>query len=389
MTVKIKVNSLSKIFGSHPEKYLPHLKEHQTKEEFYQKTGQTIGAHDVSFDVKEGELFVIMGLSGSGKSTLIRCINLLNEPTAGQIFIDDEEITAYNQHELKALRQNKIAMVFQNFGLFSHLTVAENISYGLEIRKLPKKEQAEIVQNNIDSVGLKGSENKYPDELSGGMQQRVGLVRALANNPDILLMDEPFSALDPLIRRDMQQELLELQKNLKKTIIFITHDVNEAFKLANRVAVMKDGKIEQIGTPLDILKHPSNSYIEAFMKDIDRLKFMIASQIMESPEHDLQLDEDVDLIIDAMRERGASHQFVVSKEREIQGVLSLADALEAQEDTKNVESLLQQDYCTASPDMFIQDLVEDAVTSSYPIAVVENNKLVGMVSSEKILESLV
>lgn len=213
MTIKVEISSLSKIYGSHSAKHIHLLKENVSKEVFYEKTGHTIGVDNVSFQVEEGEIFVIMGLSGSGKSTLIRCLNLLHEPTAGSILVDGEDITKYNTRELKEFRQNKVAMVFQHFGLFSHRTVAENVGYELEIRKVSTKEQTRMIQRSIESVGLKGWEDKYPDELSGGMQQRVGLARALANDPDILLMDEPFSALDPLIRREMQQELLELQKN--------------------------------------------------------------------------------------------------------------------------------------------------------------------------------
>src|SRR5690625_156904 len=245
-TSKIKLEHVSKIFGPNPTSIIPLIKEGKTKEEILEETNHTVGVYDASIDIQKGEVFVVMGLSGSGKSTLIRCFNLLNKPTTGSVYIDGEDITKVGNEGLKKVRQEKIAMVFQHFGLFTHRTVLENVEYGLEIRQIDKEERRAIAQENIEIVGLKGYEDKYPDELSGGMQQRVGLARALANDPDILLMDEPFSALDPLIRREMQSELLDIQERLQKTIIFITHDVNEAFKLGDRVAVMKDGHVVQI-----------------------------------------------------------------------------------------------------------------------------------------------
>ncbi|RDW17553.1 ABC transporter ATP-binding protein [Oceanobacillus arenosus] len=389
MTSKLKMKNVSKIFGSHPTKNLHQLETGLSKEEFFKKTGHTVGVRNVSFEVEEGELFVIMGLSGSGKSTLIRCINLLNEPTAGSILVDGEDITKYNSRELQEFRQNKIAMVFQNFGLFSHRTVSENVGYGLEIRKVPSKEQEEIIQRSIEAVGLKGWEDKYPDELSGGMQQRVGLARALANDPDILLMDEPFSALDPLNRREMQLELLELQRKLKKTIIFITHDVNEAFKLGNRVAVMKDGQFEQISTPLDILKNPANTYIQAFIKDIDRSKIIQAGHIMMEPNANVYVEDSMRIIIDKLQINGLATSYVINQEKEVQGIISLDDALVALETGKEMKHIMKDDYDSVAPNVYIQDLLEQTINSRYPLAIVLNDKLVGVLPREKILASLV
>jgi len=283
MSVKIKVDHLTKIFGKRPKEILKKIKNNQSKDKIFKETGHTIGVKDASFTVNEGEIFVIMGLSGSGKSTLIRCLNLINEPTAGDIYVDDENIVKYDKHKLREFRQTKATMVFQNFGLLNHRTVLGNVEYGLEVKGVSPEERKKIAIDTINSVGLSGWEDKYIAELSGGMQQRVGLARALANNPDILLMDEPFSALDPLIRRDMQLELLDIQSKLKKTIVFITHDVNEAFKLGDRVAVMKDAEIVQIGVPEDILNNPSNAYIEDFVRDIDRSKVLQAKHIMFKP----------------------------------------------------------------------------------------------------------
>ena len=248
-TKKIEVNNLVKIFGSKPKLALKKLQQGWSKEKILKHTGQTVGVNNASFSVNEGEFFVIMGLSGSGKSTLIRCLNLLNIPDSGEIIVDGENIVKYDKNTLREFRQKKVAMVFQNFGLFTHRSVLGNVEYGLEIRNIDKDKRQKIALDALESVGLKGWEDKNPSELSGGMQQRVGLARALANNPDILLMDEPFSALDPLIRKDMQLELLEIQSKLKKTIIFITHDINEAFRLGDRVAVMKDGRIVQKRNP--------------------------------------------------------------------------------------------------------------------------------------------
>ena len=283
MTVKLKLENVSKIFGPRPKKIIPMVENGVAKEEILAKTGHTVGVYNASMEIMKGETFVIMGLSGSGKSTLIRCLNLLNRPTSGAIYVDGENVVDYNKTQLKYYRQKKIAMVFQHFGLFSHRTVLENIEYGLEIRGMSKAERLAIAQKHLETVGLKGYENQFPDELSGGMRQRVGIARALANDPDILLMDEPFSALDPLIRREMQLELLDIQNRLQKTIIFITHDVNEAFKIGDRVAVMKNGKVEQIGTPEEILDKPASNYISEFIRDIDRSKILQAEHIMTKP----------------------------------------------------------------------------------------------------------
>ena len=271
---KIKVENLTKVFGKNPKETLKLLELGMNKSEIQKKTGTTVGIDNASFEIKEGEVFVIMGLSGSGKSTLIRCLNLLNKPTAGNIYVDGENIVQYDKKQLKEFRQNKIAMVFQHFGLFNHRSVVQNVEFGLEVKKVPKLDRYKTAMDTLKAVGLEGWEDSKIGQLSGGMKQRVGLARALANDPEILLMDEPFSALDPLIRREMHEELLDIQSEVKKTIVFITHDVNEAFKLGDRVAVMKDGRVVQIGYPEDILNNPSNAYIEDFVRDIDRAKVL-------------------------------------------------------------------------------------------------------------------
>ena len=390
MLEKIIVKNLTKIFGPRPKLALERLRKGWTKKQIMEKTGQTIGINNVSFSVNEGEIFVIIGLSGSGKSTLIRCLNLLNQPTSGEIIVDGENIVAYDQEQLRKFRQEKIAMVFQQFGLFTHRTVLGNVEYGLEIKKIDKQERREIALKAIKEVGLKGWEDKMPHELSGGMQQRVGLARALANDPDILLMDEPFSALDPLIRRDMQSELLDLQSKLKKTIVFITHDINEAFKLGDRVAVMRGGSIVQIGTPEEILNNPSNEYIEDFVKDIDRTKVVQAKDIMQRANALVSLKDGVRVAIREMQANGISSVFVVDKQRKIQGIVTIDDCIKAAKKGKSsLAEILKQDYYTIKEDVYIEELIDKGVKTKYPMVVVnDENKLLGIIVRTSILTGL-
>jgi len=387
--VKIKVENLTKIFGRTPRTVLKKLQEGISKEKLLAETGHTIGVNNVSFDVHEGETFVIMGLSGSGKSTLIRCLNLLNRPTAGKIYVDGENITAYNKAALKQYRKDKVAMVFQHFGLFTHRTVINNIEYGLEVKGIPKKERNEIAAGILSTVGLQGWEDKYPNELSGGMQQRVGLARALANDPDILLMDEPFSALDPLIRRDMQFELIEIQAKLKKTIVFITHDINEAFKLGDRVAVMKDGNIEQIDTPENILTSPASEYIKEFVKDIDRTRVLQAQHIMFTPSALVTPRDGLKVAVKEMQKNGISSLFAVNNARILQGLVTIDDAIRAINENLTLENILNHEYHTTGPETYVKDLIPLASESKYPIAVVnEDNKLLGIIVRVSVLSSL-
>lgn len=390
MTEKIIVKNLVKVFGSRPKLALEKLKKGWTKKEILEKTGQTVGLNNVSFSVDEGEIFVIIGLSGSGKSTLIRCLNLLNKPTAGEVIVDGENIVKYDKNQLREFRQEKMAMVFQQFGLFTHMTVLENVEYGLEIKKVDKDKRQKIAMEAIEEVGLKGWEDKMPNELSGGMQQRVGLARALANDPDILLMDEPFSALDPLIRRDMQLELLELQSKLKKTIVFITHDINEAFKLGDRVAVMRDGSIVQIGTPEEILNNPSNEYIEDFVKDIDRTKVVRAKDIMKRPNAVVSLNSGVRVAIKEMQVNDISSVFVVDKDRKIQGIVTIDDCIEsAKNNRSSLKEILKQDYYTTKEDVYIEDLIDKGAKTKYPIVVVnDEGRMLGIIVRTSILTGL-
>src|SRR5690606_28239468 len=361
METKIKIENVSKIFGSKPKSVIPMIEQGMSKKEILEKTNHTVGVYNASMEIKKGEIFVIMGLSGSGKSTLIRCFNLLNKPTSGAIYVDGEDVVRYNSAQLKKFRQDKIAMVFQHFGLFSHRTVLANVEYGLEIKNVSKEKRREIALKNIESVGLKGYEDKYPTELSGGMQQRVGLARALAHDPDILLMDEPFSALDPLIRREMQLELIELQEKLQKTIIFITHDINEAFKLGDRVAVMKDGVVEQIGTPEEIIESPANDYISEFIKDIDRSKVLQAEHVMIGSNVLVSLTDSLQVAIKEMQKNGIASVFVENKHQQLQGIITIDDAIDGIKEKKTLIDIIRDDIFTVAKEEYIQDIIPKAL----------------------------
>src|SRR5690625_723623 len=390
MTTQIKLENVSKIFGSKPKSVIPMVKEGMSKDDILAKTGHTVGVYNASLEVKKGEVFVIMGLSGSGKSTLIRCFNLLNKPTTGSVCIDGENIADTNKAGLKKVRQEKIAMVFQHFGLFNHRTVLSNVEYGLEVRHYSKEERRKIAMENIKIVGLDGYEDKYPDELSGGMQQRVGLARALANDPDILLMDEPFSALDPLIRREMQLELLDIQERLQKTIIFITHDVNEAFKLGDRVAVMKDGRVVQIDTPEAIIEKPADDYISEFIKDIDRSKVFQAEHVMIKPNALDSVKDGINVAVKEMEENGISSVFVVDRVRHVKGIITIDDAIKGIKEKKALVDVLRTDITIVPKDEYINDLIPKALESNFPLAVVnEEEKLVGFILRVHVLSGLV
>ena len=277
---KIEINNVYKIFGNTPSEVLPMVKEGATKEEVLEKTGHTVGLDNVSISIQEGETFVCMGLSGSGKSTLIRHLNRLIDPTDGDIIVDGTNVMELDEQQLIDFRKNELSMVFQRFGLFPHKTVIENVGYGLEIQGMAIEERKQKAMTQIESVGLQGFEDQYPNQLSGGMQQRVGLARALATNPQILLMDEAFSALDPLIRSDMQNQLIELQSQLKKTIVFITHDLDESLRLGDHIGILNGGRLVQAGTPEQIIMNPADDYVEAFVKDVNRAKVLRAKTVM-------------------------------------------------------------------------------------------------------------
>ncbi|MEC2076678.1 glycine betaine/L-proline ABC transporter ATP-binding protein ProV [Metabacillus fastidiosus] len=370
--VKISVKEVSKIFGKNKKRAVQLLKQGKTKQEILKETGSTVGVNQVSFDVYDGEIFVIMGLSGSGKSTLVRMLNRLIDPSSGQVLIDGKDIVKMSKEELRNVRRNKISMVFQQFALFPHRTVLKNTEYGLEIQGVNKTVRTEKAIEALKLVGLEGYEQQYPSQLSGGMQQRVGLARALANDPDILLMDEAFSALDPLIRKDMQDELLTLQSTMGRTIIFITHDLDEALKIGDRIALMKDGNIVQIGTPEEILMNPSNDYVERFVEDVDLSKVLTAAHIMKRAEM-VQIEKGPRVALRAMKDNGISSIYVVDKKMNLLGAVTAADARRAVENNFSLEAVLTKDIKTVTPETLLVDLFDDVSNAVIPVAVIDDN----------------
>ena len=288
---KIEIKNVYKIFGNNPQSVMPMVRDGANKEEVLEQTGHTVGLDNVSLNIEEGETFVCMGLSGSGKSTLIRHLNRLIDPTDGEILVEGTNVMSFNKEQLIDFRRHKMSMVFQRFGLFPHKTVLQNVGYGLEMQGKPEDERDRTAMEKIDAVGLTGFENQFPNQLSGGMQQRVGLARALATDSDIMLMDEAFSALDPLIRSDMQKQLLDLQSELKKTIVFITHDLDESLRLGDHIGILNAGKLVQVGTPVDIIMNPADDYVKAFVKDVNRAKVIKAKVVMKKTEEANDIDK--------------------------------------------------------------------------------------------------
>lgn len=369
----VEVRNVSKIFGSRPKAAIELLKQGKSKKEILQETGQTVGVNKVSFEVYAGEIFVIMGLSGSGKSTLIRMFNRLIKPTMGEILIDNEDIVKMTEARIREVRQKKISMVFQNFALFPHKTVIENTEYGLEIQKIPKIERREKAMRALEMVGLKGYEYQMPSQLSGGMQQRVGLARALASDTEIILMDEAFSALDPLIRKDMQDKLMEIQEQLKKTIIFITHDLDEALRIGDRIALMKDGSIIQLGTPEQILMNPANEFVEKFVEDVNLTKVLTASHVMIRAEK-IRVDRGPRVALEIMRKQGYSSIFVVDRKQKLLGALTAEQARIAVDQNKSISEVMTTDIPIVTEDTMLTDLMEMIATSSLPLSVVDSEK---------------
>ena len=303
--VCLSVQHVWKVFGARPDRALQLADSGSSRSEILKSTGCTIGVRDVTFEVARGETFVVMGLSGSGKSTLIRCVARLNDVTKGKVLLDGEDLTAMNEEQLREVRRHKMSMVFQHFGLFPHRRVIDNAAYGLEVQGIDKNERVERAMKVLEVVGLKGWEHHFPQQLSGGMQQRVGLARALTVDPEILFFDEPFSALDPLIRRDMQDELIRLQETLQRTIVFITHDFAEAIKLGDRIAIMKDGSFDQVGTAADLITHPATDYVREFTKDIPKTKVLTAASVLStadgsSASHRVHLEDTIETVLPAL-----------------------------------------------------------------------------------------
>ncbi|MYL23205.1 quaternary amine ABC transporter ATP-binding protein [Vreelandella massiliensis] len=388
--VKIKVRGLSKVFGKQPKKALELRDQGLKRPEILEKTGQTLGLSNINFDVYEGELLVIMGLSGSGKSTLIRCLNRLIDTTEGEIVIDGENIPDLSEKALLECRRRHFSMVFQNFALFPHRTVQQNAEFGLEIRGVDKAERQKVAHDALKQVGLDGWEDAYPNQLSGGMQQRVGLARALANDASVLLMDEAFSALDPLIRKDMQQELLQLQTRMKKTTVFITHDLDEALSIGDRIVLLKDGEIVQIGTPEEILTKPADEYVRRFIEGVDMSRILTAESAMRKVRSTARDTDGPRTALRKMRDNSIDSIYVTDRDRKLMGLLEVDAASQAIEaGAESITDYLTQDFRRVAPDEPLHNLFAMFSEKSFPIAVVdEEQRLLGVVVKGAVLDEL-
>jgi glycine betaine/proline transport system ATP-binding protein len=386
----IEVKNLTKIYGHNTEAALEMLKKGASNQEIKDKTKQVVGVRNASFTVENGETFVIMGLSGSGKSTLLRCINRLIKASAGQIIIDGVDVLSMSPKELEELRKRKMSMVFQRFALLPHRNILDNVAYGLEVQGVKKEARQAKAREVIQMVGLSGWEESYPENLSGGMQQRVGIARALATDPDILLMDEPFSALDPLIRQDMQEELINIQEKLQKTIIFITHDLDEALKIGDHIALMKDGEIVQIGSPEDILLSPASGYVARFVENVNRSLALTAASVMIRPRYVVHPKDGPRTALNFMEKHGLSTLFVLDRFGKLRGYISAEDASElASRGIKDLADIIQDDMPTANPETPLADLLDVMAYTKVPIAVIdEEGRLQGTLVRGSVIAGL-
>ncbi|MFW6019165.1 MAG: quaternary amine ABC transporter ATP-binding protein [Bacteroidales bacterium] len=392
MSEKIQIKDLDVIFGRRLKEAKKLVDQGFSKDDVLSKTGCTVAVNNANINIREGEIFVVMGLSGSGKSTLLRCLNRLIEPTRGTVMLEDIDITKADSSKLRKLRREDMSMVFQHFGLLPHRTVASNVAFGLEINGYPEKERLDRAYKVIDTVGLKGYEEMMTGELSGGMQQRVGLARALANDPEIMLMDEAFSALDPLIRTNMQDELLALQEKVKKTILFITHDLDEALKLGDRIAIMKDGMIVQTGSPEDILTKPADDYVRSFVENVDRGKIVTAGTVMfNNPERIRLKTAGPAAAIRKMRSVGVTSLPVVDENNNFIGFVKDQDMANLQtEGVKSIEGKVYKDLNTVNENVPIADLLPLFLDSAFNLAVVDDdNKLKGVIVHSSVIAEMI
>jgi glycine betaine/proline transport system ATP-binding protein len=386
---KIRIENLVKIYGENPKRALKMFREGGNRDEILKATGNVLGVADVSLDINEGELFVIMGLSGSGKSTLVRCINRLIESTSGHIYLDGEDILKVNKERLRDIRRTKISMVFQRFGLFPHKTVIENVEYGLQLRGVSTQERRDKAQETLEAVGLGAWGEYFPDNLSGGMQQRVGLARALATDAPIMLMDEAFSALDPLIRRGMQDELIRLQEELHKTIIFISHDIQESLKIGDRVAIMKDGYLVQVGTPQEIVTNPVDDYIRAFTLDVNRAQVLKTGSILRTTRPFNLGTGPAANALRQMKEFQRQHMYVINDSGQPVGLL-IRDELEAavHQGVTEVQKVMVTDFPTVDINNTLEDIFHVA-QENIPLAVLSDyGKFRGVVEPSDIFSSI-
>ena len=396
MAEKVVVKNLYKIFGPHPERAMQMLQAGQSKDEIFRQTGMVVGVKDANFHVNEGEIFVLMGLSGSGKSTLIRLLNRLVDPTHGQVLVGGQDVAAMHRDALIALRRKDLAMVFQSFALMPHLSVLRNTAFGLEVAGVDRKARELRAMEVLDQVGLKAFAHQMPAELSGGMQQRVGLARALAVDPSLMLMDEAFSALDPLKRTEMQELLLQLQKDHQRTIVFVSHDLDEAFHIGNRIAIMEGGRIVQIGTPDEILRNPSDEYVRAFFKGVDVKKYLVAQDVARMDETPLLRpsgDAQADMLqgVALLREARRNYAFVVGQDGRLQGAVSIDSLLRALESgTGGLQGALLDDMAPVSGAMALPKLIGRLVRNPVPLPVVDDAGLyVGAVTQTILLRKMV
>ena len=389
---RVAVRDLWKVFGPDGQRVLQEdggWAQSASREQVQEKTGHVIAIRDISFDVHVGEVFVVMGLSGSGKSTLVRCLIRLIEPTQGIVEIDGENVLEYDVEQIIELRRHKTGMVFQHYGLFPHRNVMDNVAYGLEVQGIEKESRYATALDVLARVGLKGWEESYPDELSGGMQQRVGIARALALDPEILLMDEPFSGLDPLIRRQMQDELIELQKQLHKTIVFITHDLLEALKLGDRIAILRGGSMVQLGTPEQIVMTPADDYVEEFVKDVSKARVMRVTSIMRPPALVLEHSQRLHSAVTLLRENNADAAFVAQSDGSYAGMVTLEGLSRAEhEGSSDLSAAIDDSADSVSPETSVQDLIPMVAGTRHPIAVVDEKRLLGEVDRPIVLDSL-
>lgn len=386
----LEASHVSMIYGHNKARAAQLMEAGSEKTSVFQETGATVALWDVNFKVRRGEIFVIIGLSGSGKSTIVRCFNQLLKPTSGYAAYEGQHIDAMSKQELLEFRRSKISMVFQNFGLFTHRTVLENVVYGLEVRGVPRQERRDKAVEVIKLVGLEGWEDRPITSLSGGMKQRVGIARALANDPEVLLMDEPFSALDPLVRQDMQFELLQIQRKLGKTILFITHDINEAFKLGDTVAIMRDGKIVQIDTPAGMSMAPADDYVRAFIESADKANVLSVSSIMATPTCIVREGDDPAIAVREMGREHLSTAYAVDHDMRLLGVVPVDAALQCWREKRPLAEAIQRECVTTSPDVSVRDVMPIAAETRYPIAVVgDDGVLLGIVSRASVLSTMI
>ncbi|GAB7022688.1 glycine betaine/L-proline ABC transporter ATP-binding protein ProV [Salidesulfovibrio brasiliensis] len=389
---KIRVENLSKIFGAHPKKALKLLEKGLTKDEILEQTGMTVGVDNATFGVKQGEIFVIMGLSGSGKSTIVRMLNRLIEPTAGTVIVDGQDVTAMGDDELVKFRLHNMSMVFQSFALMPHQTVLDNAAFGMELAKIDKNKRRERAREALAQVGLSGWEESYPAQLSGGMQQRVGLARGLAVDPDILLMDEAFSALDPLIRTEMQDELLKLQEEHQRTIVFISHDLDEALRIGDRIAIMEGGQVVQVGTPEDILQNPANDYVRSFFRGVDPTNVISAGDIARDTFPTIVMTKEGSLRTTHEILSGSDRDFccILDTRKHFLGLVSSDSVREAlEEQKKGIREAFLTEVKAANVNESMQEILPMLASKSWPVPVVDDdNTYKGVVTRNRFLKTL-